>query len=141
MVFGGMFGGGFNPIGMFWFWGWLMFMFAAFVLASYIYMGFAYTAIGKKAKLKNPSLAWIPFVGPAIIAFQASKMPWWPWLLLIGTIIPFVGWIFSIAFAVFWIIWHWKLFEKIKKPNWWAILLIIPIVNFVIIGIAAWSKK
>lgn len=110
-------------------------------IALYIFMGFAYMALGRKAKLKTPELAWIPGVGPLIIAFQASKMHWWPWLLLIGYIIPWIGGLFTLAFAVFAIIWHWKLFEAVKRPGWWAILMLIPIVNIVLIAVAAWGKK
>jgi hypothetical protein len=115
-------------------------VFVIIAIALYLYLSFAFMAIGRKAKLSSPELAWIPGVGPAIIAFQTSKMHWWPWLLIIGTFIPLVGFIFSITFAVFVIIWEWKMFETIKRPGWWALLCLIPIVNFVLIGIAAWSK-
>ena len=70
-------------------------------IAIYIYFGLAYMALGKKAKLKNPALSWIPGVGPLILAFQASKMHWWPWLLIIGMFIPFLNFIASPVFAVF----------------------------------------
>lgn len=116
----------------------------ATVIASivlYVYMSFAFMAISKKAKQKNPGLAWIPGVGPRIIAFKASKMHWWPWLLLIGYAIPFIGGVAVLIFYIFAIIWLWKLFEIIKKPGWWAILMLIPVVNLVILGVAAWSKK
>ena len=116
-------------------------VFTIISIAMYIYMGFAYMAIGRKAKLKTPELSWIPGLGPLILAFQASKMHWWPWLLLIGMFIPFVNFIASLLFMVFAIIWHWKLFEAVKRPGWWAILLLIPIVGLVMVGIAAWSKK
>ncbi len=116
---------------------------ASFIISIgiYIYFGFAYMAIGKKAKLSSPGLSWIPGVGPLIIAFQASKMHWWPWLLLIGTIIPIVNIIAGIAFTIFVIIWNWKMFEVVGKPGWWAILMLIPIVGLIMVGIAAWSKK
>ena len=110
-------------------------------LAVYIYLSFAFMAMAKKAKLSTPGLAWIPGVGPIIIAYQASKMHWWPWLLIIGMFIPIIGALFSLAFAVYFIIWLWKLFEKIRRPGWWAILCIIPVVNLVLIGIAAWSDE
>ncbi|MEK6938147.1 MAG: hypothetical protein AABX04_03815 [Nanoarchaeota archaeon] len=128
--------------------GGMMALFGAFMIfflilgvGFYIYSGFAFMAIGKKAKLKTPGLAWIPVVGPAIIAYQCSKMHWWPWLLIIGMFIPTVGFLFSIAFAVFHVIWQWKMFEKVKYPGWWAILCLIPFVNLVLYGIAAWAKK
>lgn len=118
--------------------------FFAFVMVIgtilWIYTSLAFMAIGKKAKDDLPGLAWIPSIGPALIAFRASGMHWWPWLLIIGMFIPFVGFIFAIAFAVFGVIWQWKMFEKIKRPGYWAILCLIPILNLVLYGIAAWSK-
>jgi len=107
----------------------------------YIYTSLAYFAIGKKARLKSPGFAWIPGVGPLIIAYKTSKMHWWPWLLIIGCLIPVVGAIALLIFGVVTVVWHWKMFESIKRPGWWSILMLIPIVNFVIIGVAAWSKK
>ncbi len=107
----------------------------------YVYSGFAFMAIGKRAKLKVPGLAWIPLFGPMIISFQASKMHWWPWLLIIGMFIPWIGVLFSLAFWVFLIIWKWKMFEAIGRPGWWAILAIIPVVNLVLYGIAAWGNS
>ncbi len=117
------------------------FLFLLVLVFAYVYLSFAYSAVAKKAKLRSPGIAWIPFVGPLIIAYKTSKMHWWPWLLIIGFFIPIVNVIANLVFTVFTVIWHWKMFESIKKPNWWSILMLIPIVNFVIIGIAAWSKK
>lgn len=112
----------------------------AISVVLWVYMSLAYMAIGRKLKLSSPGLAWIPGVGPLINVYRGSKMHWWPWLLLIGLIIPFVGFIFQLAFAVFAIIWHWKSFEAMDKPGWLSILLIIPVVNLIIIGVVAWSK-
>ncbi|MBM3234278.1 hypothetical protein FJZ19_04265 [Candidatus Pacearchaeota archaeon] len=106
----------------------------------YVYMSLAFMAIGKKARLSIPGLAWIPGIGPLIITFQAAKMHWWPWLLLIGIVIPYIGFIALIVFAVFSVIWQWKTFEAVGKPGWWAILCLIPVVNLILYGIAAWSK-
>ncbi len=110
-------------------------------IALYIYISFAFMAIGRKAKLKSPGLAWIPGIGPALIAFQSSKMHWWPWLLIIGMFIPFLNIVCTILFAVFGVIWQWKMFEVLKRPGWWALLCLIPILNLVLFGIAAWDKK
>lgn len=119
----------------------LMLVVLVFLVAIYIYMSFAYMAVAKKARDKMPGLAWIPFVGPYLIAFRSANMHWWPWLLCIGIVIPFIGKIAMVVFWVFGIVWHWKLFEKIRRPGWWAILMIIPVVNLIILGVAAWSKK
>ncbi len=112
-------------------------------IAMYIYTSFAYMAMAKKAKQSSPGLAWIPGIGPIIIAFQASKMHWWPWLLLGVSFLmfmPIIPQIAGLTFFIFFVIWRWKLMEEIKKPGWWSLLMIIPIVNLIIMGIAAWSK-
>lgn len=111
------------------------------LLAVYIYISFAFMAIARRTKAMSPGIAWIPVVGPALIASRVAKMHWWPILLLVGIVIPVVGGLFQLVFAVFFIIWLWYMFEKLRKPAWWAILCIIPIVNLVLIGIAAWGKK
>lgn len=118
-----------------------VFVFFILLLGVYVYLSFTYSAIGRKARVKSPGIAWIPIFGPLIIAYKSSKMHWWPWLLVIGFFIPVLNVIANLVFTVFTVIWHWKMFEAIKKPNWWAILMLIPLVNFVIVGIAAWSKR
>jgi len=116
-------------------------------IALYIYSSFAYMHIGKKAKVHAPGIAWIPAIGPLLVAFKSSKMNSWPWWLLLSFLlvfIPNVGpFLAFIGFAIFWvyaIAWHWKMFESIKMSGWYAILMLIPIVNLIILGIAAWSK-
>lgn len=118
-----------------------IFLFALIMLAVYVYYGFAYMSLAKKLKQKSPGLAWIPFVGPLIIEFKASKMHWWPWLLLIGFMIPFIGMIAMIIFCIFSIIWLWKMFEAVKRPGWWALLSLISPLKLIFVGIAAWTKK
>ncbi len=117
----------------------------AFIIAViiWIYISLAFTAIGRKTGHPHPALAWIPLVGPQLIAVRAAGMHWWPILLLIGTVIPWVGWLFALANAVFFIIWMWKTFEAVGKPGWWSIFQIIPILNIVylvFVGIAAWGS-
>ncbi len=125
----------------------LMAFFAVFfviMVLLYVYISFAFMAIGRKANDSMPGLAWIPYVGPYIIAFRASGMHWWPWLLLIGLFIPFVNILASLAFMVFSIIWTWKLFEAINKPGWWAVAPVVPVIGqiayLIFVGMAAWGK-
>jgi hypothetical protein len=121
----------------------IMGMFVFFLIISvaiWVYTALAFMAIGKKTKDSTPGLAWIPGIGPLLIAFRASKMPAWPWFLLIGFIIPIVNFFAMIAFAIFAVIWQWKMFEVIGKPGWWAILCLISPLNLIFWGIAAWSK-
>lgn len=123
----------------------IMFMFFLLMIAIYVYTSFAFMAIAKKAKLSAPGIAFIPSIGPLIIAYQASEMHWWPWLLLISIIIPFLNIFALITFAVFSFIWIWKMFEAVNKPGWWVLLSLIPfagaIIFLILLGVAAWSKK
>ena len=119
-----------------------VFLFA--VVASivvYVYSSFAFMAIAKKVKYSTPGIAWVPAVGPLLITSKTAKMHWWPILLLIVFPIPYIGGLAGLAVAVFSIIWLWKTFEVLKRPGWWAILCIIPIVGLVMIGIAAWGDS
>ena len=120
--------------------GFLFFLFVL-IVAVYVYSSFAYMAIARKAKYRSPGLVWIPIVGPMIMASKTAKMHWWPILLLVVFWIPFINILCMIALLVFNIIWMWKTFEKIGKPGWWSVFMIINIVYLVLLGIAAWSKK
>ncbi len=118
--------------------------FIILAIALYIYTSLAFMAIARKTKTEPAGLAWIPAVGPAIIASKIAEMHWWPILLLIGFWIPFLNIILMIIFTVYFVIWMWKTFEAVGKPGWWAIFMIIPLLNIVylvLLGIAAWGKK
>ena len=106
----------------------------------WVYTSLAFVAIAKKGGYSKPNLAWIPLVGPLIISSQIAKMHWWPILLILLEGVPFVSAVSNLVLMVFAIIWLWKTFEIIGKPNWWAILMLIPFVNFIILGVVAWSK-
>ncbi|MFA5797108.1 MAG: hypothetical protein WC916_03685 [Candidatus Woesearchaeota archaeon] len=132
-------------------------------IAVYIYMSFAYMRLGQRTKVKSPGLAWIPGFGPAIIAYKSSKMdarPWW--MLLWGVVAFFVGMIFlllgklissaSLAFyiiggiillaaailgvyySVYMYIWSWKLFKKVGRAGWWALIPLFSL-PFILVGL------
>lgn len=125
--------------------------FAAFVLliiiigiAVYVYTSLAWMSIAKKTKTHPTWLAWIPVAN----LYQRSKiarMHWWPILLIIVGMIPIIGFFASIALMVFLIIWNWKAFERVHRPGWWALFLIIPIIGWVVylilLGIVAWGNN
>ena len=107
------------------------------LLAIYLYMAFALMTIANKTKTKNSWLAFIPIANIYLMTQIAGLSGWWTLAVLAG-IIPVIGSIAVLAaMAYFW----WLIAEKLKRPNWWGILMIIPIVNLVIIGILAWGKK
>jgi uncharacterized membrane protein YhaH (DUF805 family) len=117
-----------------------MMFFLVISIELYVYTSFAFMAIARKTKTEPAGIAWIPAVGPALITSKIAEMHWWPILLLIGALVPVIGGLFTLAFTIFFIIWLWKTFEAVDKPGWWAILCLIPVVNLILIGIAAWSK-
>lgn len=117
-----------------------LFVYFLFMIGIYLFSSFMFMSLAKKAGDVSPGLAWIPGVGPLIIAFRASKMHWWPWLLLIGTFIPILGVIAMIVFMVYEFIWMWKLLEAVGRPGWWIFLMIIPIVGIIMLAIAAWGN-
>ena len=137
-----------------------------FLIIIYFYISYVFMNIGKKAELNKPLLAWIPVIGPLIIAYKTSKMHWWPFLVLILLIFNLkIKFIFQISYAYTEVliinsllvlilmktIWEWKMFEKINKPGWWAIpgaIFFIPILGIpfgiwylFLLGVSAWSRK
>lgn len=128
----------------------------AFLISVFIYVfhSLLYVSLAKKAKQNSPNLAWIPVVGPWIIAFNASGMHWWPWLLIVVPMIisfivsdPIVITIILSAlgpiFLIFKTIWSWRLFGVVGRPGWWALLIFIPIVGpivaVIVLIFAAWT--
>ncbi len=109
-------------------------------IAVYIYTSLALMKIAKKTGTEPEWLAWIPIANLYLLS-KIAGMPWWPLLLILAGWIPVIGAFAILAFYVFVIIWLWKTFEAVGRPGWWAILSIIPIVNLLLIGIAAWGSS
>jgi len=103
---------------------------------SYIYTALALMTIAQKTKTKNPWLAWIPIANLYLMT-QIGKVPWWTILFLILAFIPFLGMIIAIALTIFW---WWKIAEARKMEGWLGVLTVVPIVNWVVIGMIAWKK-
>lgn len=105
-------------------------------LALYIYMAIALMVVANKVKVKNSWLAFIPIANIWLMTQVGGISGWWTLAILLG-VIPFVGALAIIALMIY--IW-WKIAEAIRKPGWWGILMIIPVVNLVIVGVMAWGK-
>jgi len=68
---------------------------------------------------------------------QIAKVPWWTLLIAIfGGVIPFFGGLAAMGIMLWW---WWRIAEERNKPGWYGILMLVPIVNFVIMGIIAWK--
>jgi hypothetical protein len=124
---------------------WLGFMvfFIVFAVIAYIYMGLTVMKTAQRIKVGPAWLAWVP-IANVYLMLKMGKQPWWPMLLLIGMVIPFVNFIAMIVFMVFMIIAQWKICEARQRPGWWAIIMLVPLVgsvwSFIMWGILAWGK-
>ena len=98
-------------------------------LGIYAYMAVCLQTIAKKTNAENDWFAWIPIANIYLMCMIAHK-EWW-WLLL--CLIPYVNIIF---FIILWM----DIAEARGKQKWLAILMLIPIVNFVIPGYLAFSE-
>ena len=152
----------------------LAIIFIVFVGGIYIYQALAYVKIATRTNTKDGWISWIPFVGTWIVAAKVIKAKWWPIFLpfifvplefsigmleLINepgsTILSVISVLEPLAeitliigpmiFLVFFIIWHWKLFQIMNMSGVLSLLFIIPIIGqiifLVLIGIAAWIIK
>lgn len=118
-------------------------VFFIIAVALYVYTSLALMAIAKRTKTEDPWLAWIP-IGNLVLMSRIAKMPWWPVLLIIGFIVPILNIVAIIAFAVYYMIWMWKICEIRKRPGWWAVIQAVPFVGaiwgLIMLGILAWAK-
>jgi len=106
------------------------------LVGLYIYSAIVLMTIAKKTRTKDPWLAWIPIANLYLMT-KIAKVPWWTIIVLIaGGVIPFVGAAIIIGITTWW---WWKICEARKKPEWYSLLMLIPIVNLVIMGIIAWK--
>ncbi|MBI4440037.1 hypothetical protein HY638_03630 [Candidatus Woesearchaeota archaeon] len=110
--------------------------FFVIALAAWIYMGFALMAIAKRTKTENGWLGFIPIANIYLIT-QIAKLPAWYTLAVLLAFIPLIGGLaLIVALAYFW----WIVAERLKRPGWFGILAVIPIVNLIVVGIMAWGK-
>jgi len=115
------------------------------IFVIYLYLALAYSKISKKAKLNNPGIAWMPYMGVLAVIFESAEAHWWPFLvstigLLLSALLGFLGVIYGstlstlssvvlalslIVFGIMTIIWHWKTYEVVGKPGWWILITVV----------------
>jgi hypothetical protein len=120
-------------------------------LFSYIWLALCLQLIAKKTSTPLGWLAWIPFANLFLMANIARIN--WTWALILSIFIlgnasyassqlgMILGPVFSIASTlVLFVIWV-KICQSCNRPGWWVILLLIPVVNWVMLGVLAFFKK
>jgi uncharacterized membrane protein len=107
------------------------------MLALYIYTSVVLMVIAQKTKTKNAWLAWIPIANLYLMT-QVAKVPWWTFFAFLLPMIPIIG---SLGFMAVMVWWWWMIAERRGFPNWYGILMLVPVVNLVFMGIIAWGKK
>jgi len=105
------------------------------LIAVYLYVAFALMAMAKRTNTPNGWLAFIPIANVYLMTQIAGLSGWYTLGLLLG-IIPVVGWIALSALFVFI---FWKIAENLKRPGWWGLLQLVPVVNLIMIGVMAWG--
>lgn len=109
-------------------------------IASYVFMALAYQSIFKKSGYKRPWFAWIPILNLVPILEIAGFH--WGWVfLIVGAAIPVINILAGIALLVLMIISHWRIFQKAGYAGALSLLLMVPIANYIVLGIVAWQKK
>ncbi len=105
-------------------------------LAAYLYAAFALMAMARRSNTPNGWLAFVPIANVYLMT-QIAGLPWWWILSILLAIIPVLGPILSgIAMIYIW----WRIAERLGKPGWWSLLLLVPVINLVIIGLMAWGN-
>lgn len=112
-------------------------VFVVIGLVFYVYSALVLMTIAKKTNTPNGWLAWIPFANLYLMT-QIAKVPWWTFLVIFLAWIPVVGGLLLLGVMTWW---WWKISEARNRPGWWAILMLIPIVNLIIMGMLAWTEK
>jgi hypothetical protein len=97
------------------------FMLVFFVVSIGLYAFFAYTLqlTAKKLGMENTWMAWVPVANLYLMVLMSEKPMWW----LVMFFLPFAN---LIAFIVIWM----AIAEKRGKPNWWGLLMLVPLVQF-----------
>ena len=107
-----------------------------FVLVSYVYTSFAIYTIAKKTRVEPTWLAWVPIVN-VVLLLKIAKLQWQWIFALFVMMIPVMGhWLLAAGNVYVW----WKVAKALRKPEWLGILMIVPFVNFIVMGYLAWSK-
>jgi hypothetical protein len=112
---------------------WLIFAVGFYVLSAWFLM-----KIFDKAGVQGRWRAWIPIYNFMIFLKLGDLSPW---LILvgIGAVIPFIGFLFSLAAFVITLLAAWRVGQKLQKEAVWLILYFF--LSIVWLGINAFDKS
>lgn len=106
----------------------LPFLMFLFFIAIYVYVAFCLMKIAQKTNTENAWWAWIPILN-ALLALNIARKPLW-WIILL--FIPLVQIVIGIVVLV-------GICEARGKSPLLVIGMLIPLVNFVVLGYLTFS--
>lgn len=100
------------------------------LLITYIYTGLTYSKIAKKLNHPKPWFAWVPILN-IVLHFQLGQMS--PWFVLLMFV--------PIANIVVYVMAMMNICERMGMEKLLGLLAIVPIANYVLLGILAWQNN
>lgn len=104
-------------------------------IAVYIYTAYCLSAIAKKTGTPNEWWAWIPVLN-ILLMLKVARLPLW-WAL--GFLVAFIPLVNLLVLALVAYIW-WKVAERLNRPGWWGILMLIGPINLVLLWFLAFKE-
>lgn len=102
-----------------------------FVAAGvYIFFSLCLYLIAKRLNVAEAWAAWIPIIQIWPFLSSAGKPCWWVVLLFIPIVNAFVGVYLWMCIA-----------ENLGRNKWLGLLMLLPIINFVLMGVLAFTKE
>lgn len=103
-------------------------------VGSYVYCSLALMKLAKRMNHENAWYAWIPILNMVLLFQLGEQNP----VLLLLLLIPGIG---ALVVGILAIIALMKICEKRGYDKALGLLSLIPIANYVLLGILAWGKK
>lgn len=109
--------------------------FLLLAIAVYVYYAICLMKIAQRTKTENAWFAWIPILNFVLMLAIAKRPMWWALSLLLA-FIPIANLLLIVVMVIIWM----DIAKAVNKPNWWGILIIVPIANLIVPGYLAFSK-
>lgn len=103
-------------------------------VVTYIYTGITVSKIGKKLNYEKTWYAWVPVLNFVMLLELADMNP----LLIFLGLIPVVNGIAGIVLTVMTMM---KICEKLGMDKYLGLLALVPLANYLLLGILAWKKE